>query len=119
MSDWSRNTPLRRSRRDARPTLPSNRSPVPGNRRTAEARCGRHRRIELVEEFALRLDLRPPLVAIDGHGCGDVLGREIEARKVEVAVARYGSDDRLAGSRLAMRAREDPLQDTHVLAEAR
>src|SRR5262245_18599013 len=84
-----------------------------------EAEGCRHRRIEFVEELALRLHLRLPLVAIDRHRRRKTLGRHVETGDVEVAVTRHATDQRLSRAGFTVRARQHPLQHPHVLAVSR
>src|SRR5580658_6241980 len=71
----------------------------------------------MVEELTLGLELDPPFIEIDARRGVDLLGRDVEAREIQVSRLRNPTEDRLLPSHTHAGAVDDPLENTHVLAE--
>src|SRR4051794_17503423 len=79
----------------------------------------RHRRANLLEEVAIALHLGLPLVEIDVRRFVDLVVRDVEPGEIEIACLRDPAEERLLAADAKACAIDDPLQDAHVLAEAR
>src|SRR5580698_3973106 len=73
--------------------------------------------VQIEKKFFVADDLGAPRGAVNGLQLLKLLPRKLQPAPLDILVARYPADGRLASLGAALHAIDDPAQNAHILAE--